>query len=49
LVFGFTCERFVSIIRPFKSERFSRHSRAPKEVACLTIFAFLVSLGQITG
>lgn len=49
LVFGFTCERFVSIIKPFKSERFSRHSRAPKEVACLTIFAFLVSLGQITG
>lgn len=49
LVFGFTCERLVSIIRPFKSERFSRHSRAPKEIACLTAFALIISLGQITG
>lgn len=49
LVFGFTCERLVSIIRPFKSERFSRHSRAPKEVAFLTVLAIVISLGQITG
>ncbi|XP_033750654.1 uncharacterized protein LOC117334918 [Pecten maximus] len=49
LVFGFTTERFVSIVKPFKSERFSRHQRAPKEIFAIAIFAFGLSLPQAHG
>ncbi|XP_060079043.1 probable G-protein coupled receptor 139 [Ylistrum balloti] len=49
LVFGFTTERFVSIVRPFKSERFSRHHRAPKEIIAIALFAFGLSLPQAHG
>lgn len=49
LVFGFSCERSVSIVKPFKSERFSKHRRVWKEIIGITLLAILISLGQIAG
>ncbi|XP_052771076.1 leukotriene B4 receptor 1-like [Mya arenaria] len=46
LVLGFTTERFISIIRPFQSDRFSRIKRAPYEVGTIMIFVFLLSIPQ---
>jgi hypothetical protein len=45
LVLGFTTERFISIIRPFKGERFSKTQRAPKSV--VTLSATSIVLGDI--
>jgi len=46
LVLGFTTERFISIIRPFQSDRFSRIKRAPIEVGFITVVVVVVSLPQ---
>lgn len=49
LVFGFTVERFVSIIDPFRSERFAGKNRARIEIVVLTIFALGISMVQVHG
>ena len=46
LVLGFTVERLISIIRPFQGERFSKHHRAPKEIAIIFCFVILLALPQ---
>lgn len=49
LVFGFSCERSISIIKPFKSARFSKHGRIWKEIIIIIFVAMFISLGQIAG
>lgn len=46
LVLGFTIERFISILTPFKGERFSRRQRAPKIVGGITIFVIFIAIPQ---
>lgn len=46
LVLGFTTERLISIVRPFQGERFSKHSRAPKEIAIIFVFVILLAAPQ---
>lgn len=45
-VLGFTIERFISIIIPFKGERFSRTQRAPKIVMATTAFVIFIATPQ---
>ena len=49
LVFGFTMERFISIVRPFKSERFSRYRRVPLEIVIIAAFALAMASPQAHG
>lgn len=46
LVFGFTVERLISILRPFQGERFSKHQRAPKEIAFIFVFVIILAVPQ---
>lgn len=46
LVLGFTVERLISIVKPFRGERFSRRSRAPKEIAAIFLFVVLLAVPQ---
>lgn len=43
LVLGFTVERFISITKPFRSERFSRHKRSTKEIAAIAMFTIMLA------
>ena len=45
-VLGFTVERFISIYKPFHSERFSRRQRAPREISAIAVFVLAISLPQ---
>lgn len=45
-VLGFTVERFISIYRPFRSERFSKRQRAPREIAAIVVLVVAISLPQ---
>ena len=45
-VLGFTVERFISIYTPFRSERFSRRQRAPREIAAISVFVVAISMPQ---
>jgi hypothetical protein len=47
LILGFTIERFLSIISPFKSQRFSYTNRGPLEISGITLLALLLALPQI--
>lgn len=47
LILGFTIERFLSIIHPFKSQRFSTTNRGPFEISGITVLALLLALPQI--
>lgn len=47
LILGFTIERFLSIITPFKSQRFSITNRGPFEISGITLLALLLALPQI--
>ena len=49
LVFGFTMERFISITKPFNSERFSRYRRARLEIFLICAFAIAMSAPQAHG
>ncbi|XP_053405344.1 uncharacterized protein LOC123565867 [Mercenaria mercenaria] len=46
LVLGFTIERFISIIVPFKGERFSKRQRAPAVITSITVFVFFLAAPQ---
>jgi hypothetical protein len=46
LVLGFTIERFISIILPFKGERFSKRQRAPAVIASITLFVIFLAAPQ---
>ena len=48
-VFAFTMERLVSIALPFKSERFSRYRRTPKQIIISLVFALAMALPQAYG
>ena len=45
-VLGFTVERFISIYKPFRSERFSKRQRAPREIAAIVVLVVAISLPQ---
>lgn len=45
-VLGFTIERFISIMLPFKGERFSRTQRAPKIVMATIVFVIFIATPQ---
>lgn len=47
LILGFTIERFLSIINPFKSQRFSTTNRGPFEISGITSLALVLALPQI--
>ena len=45
-VLGFTIERFISIYKPFRSERFSKRQRAPREIAAIVVVVVAISIPQ---
>ncbi|KAK3097923.1 hypothetical protein FSP39_014479 [Pinctada imbricata] len=48
-ILGFTVERYISIVRPFRSERFSRIQRGPLEICALSFLAVALSVPQYFG
>lgn len=46
LVFGFTTERFIAVLRPFSSERFSKSHRTPAIVGVILFATVAVSSPQ---
>lgn len=46
LVLGFTIERFVSIFRPFQSDKFSKRQRAPTVITIIALFVIFISTPQ---
>ena len=46
LVLGFTAEKFISIYKPFRSERFSKRQRAPRTICIIFLTAVAMSLIQ---
>ncbi len=46
LVLGFTVERYISIVHPFKREKFCTTSRAIKVIICLVIFSIVLHAVQ---
>ena len=45
-VLGFTVERFISIYKPFRSERFSKRQRVPREISVIVVIVVVISLPQ---
>lgn len=46
LVLGFTIERFISVILPFKGERFSKRQRAPAVITSISVFVIFLAAPQ---